>query len=69
MKADTYRVYEMNVTEEEMNPIKNFCRFLYDVMGYEDDSYKIYEIVEAIAWDRSDILNRKNFKINIEEKK
>lgn len=69
MKTNTYRVFEMDVTEEEMKPIKEFCHLLYDAMGYLDDSEEIYEIIEAITWNKSDVLKRENFKINIEEKK
>ncbi len=67
MKYDSYRTFEMDTTEEEMSTIVGFCRFLDEIMDFLDDFQEIYDVVNAIAYDKDKVLKEMHVKINIKE--
>lgn len=67
MKFDSYHIFEMDVTEKEMDTIASFCRFLDEIMDYRDSYEDIYDVINAIAYDKDKVLKEKHVKINIEE--
>jgi len=65
MKYDSYRVFEIDMTEKEYETVRKFCQAVDDYMDYVDDYATIYEFIAAVARGRDLGHN----KINIVEEK
>lgn len=65
MKSCIRTTYEMDVTDEELNTIRNFCSFLYEIYheNYADD--EIVDIVDAITYYNQKQLEKLNVVIKI----
>lgn len=69
MRTDSYRVFEMNVTKEELNTITDFCQFLDNIIEEQESVEIAREIIEGIASYDNGLLKTINLKINVEEEK
>ena len=69
MRADSYRVFKMNVTKEELKTITDFCQFLDEIIEEQESIDIAREIIEGIASYDNELLKIINLKINVEEEK
>ena len=65
MKYGIQTIYEMDVTEEEMNVIHSFCSFLDDIFDKNCESSEITDMIQAIAYRHRENLKNLGLRINI----
>lgn len=70
MKSDISVKYRLGLTKEEKEIIEKFCQFMADVMDWEDNYERIYDIIDSIGYRNQSLLNKMHFEIyDIDEEK